>query len=55
MGKDAELGWAPETKFDEALKATVRWYEANAEWWRAIKDRSRDFKAFYEQNYKDRQ
>lgn len=54
-GKMRELGWAPETKFDEALKATVRWYEANAEWWRAIKDRSRDFKAFYEQNYKDRQ
>jgi len=48
------LGWQPETKFEEALKATVRWYVDNEAWWRRIKERSREFKAFYETYYKDR-
>lgn len=53
-GKMRGLGWAPETPFDAGLEATVRWYERNHPWWEAIKNRSRDFKAFYEQYYKDR-
>jgi dTDP-glucose 4,6-dehydratase len=48
------LGWQPETPFDEGLAATVRWYRENEAWWRRIKDRSRDFKAFYETYYKER-
>jgi dTDP-glucose 4,6-dehydratase len=48
------LGWQPETKFEEALEATVRWYVDNEAWWRRIKERSREFKAFYETYYKDR-
>jgi dTDP-glucose 4,6-dehydratase len=48
------LGWAPETPFDAGLEATVRWYEGHRPWWEAIKNRSREFKAFYEQYYKDR-
>jgi dTDP-glucose 4,6-dehydratase len=48
------LGWAPETPFDAGLEATVRWYERNRSWWEAIKGRSREFQAFYEQYYKNR-
>jgi len=48
------LGWRPEKNFTEALASTVRWYQENGEWWRKIKERSRDFKTFYETYYRDR-
>jgi len=48
------LGWQPETPFEEGLAATVRWYRENEEWWRRIKDRSRDFQTFYDTYYKDK-
>jgi dTDP-glucose 4,6-dehydratase len=53
-GKLRALGWAPEAGFDDALAATVRWYREHEDWWRRIKDRSRDFKSFYAAYYKDR-
>ncbi len=28
-----ELGWMPETAFEEGLKKTVRWYLENRNWW----------------------
>jgi len=49
-----DLGWAPLTKFDETLAATVRWYQDNREWWENIKEKSQEFKKFYEDYYKDR-
>ncbi len=52
--KIRSLGWAPETPFEAGLEATVRWYERNRRWWEAIKGRSREFKDFYEQYYKNR-
>jgi dTDP-glucose 4,6-dehydratase len=48
------LGWRPEKKFEEALASTVRWYEENQAWWRKIKERSRDFKTFYDEYYRNR-
>lgn len=48
------LGWKPEKMFDEALASTVRWYEANREWWKKIKEKSKEFKAFYSEYYRDR-
>ena len=30
----AELGWLPETTFDEGIRRTVRWYLSHKEWWR---------------------
>ena len=32
----AELGWLPETTFDEGIRRTVRWYLSHKEWWRHI-------------------
>jgi dTDP-glucose 4,6-dehydratase len=31
-----ELGWRPSVTLDEGLKATVEWYLANEDWWRAV-------------------
>lgn len=28
-----ELGWQPETGFDEGIRQTVRWYLENRDWW----------------------
>ena len=32
-----ELGWKPKIDFDAGLRATVRWYVENAEWWGDIR------------------
>ncbi|HET7435965.1 MAG TPA: dTDP-glucose 4,6-dehydratase [Thermoanaerobaculia bacterium] len=45
------LGFKCDTDFDHALEQTVRWYAENEPWWRAIKERSAEYKAFYEKQY----
>jgi dTDP-glucose 4,6-dehydratase len=52
--KIRELGWKPEAEFDRALVSTVRWYESHKEWWKIIKEKGLDFKAFYEEYYRGR-
>ncbi|MFO7675243.1 MAG: dTDP-glucose 4,6-dehydratase [bacterium] len=34
-----ELGWRPETRFEDGLRDTVAWYRENPGWWRPIKER----------------
>ncbi|MBN1272026.1 MAG: dTDP-glucose 4,6-dehydratase [Candidatus Aminicenantes bacterium] len=48
------LGWKPAMDFEEALRLTVTWYSEKKSWWKKIKDKSRDFKSFYEKYYRDR-
>ncbi|HYM59341.1 MAG TPA: dTDP-glucose 4,6-dehydratase [Thermoanaerobaculia bacterium] len=48
------LGFKCETDFADALERTVRWYADNPKWWRAIKERSAEFKAYYEKQYSGR-
>ena len=48
------LGWRPEVPFQDGLAATVRWYRDHPGWWQAIKDKSREYKSFYDAQYKDR-
>ena len=48
------LGWKPGKNFEEALASTVRWYQENIDWWQKIKEKSKDFKSFYEEYYRDR-
>ena len=50
-GKLDRLGFRCDTDFDAALRRTVDWYVANEPWWRAIKERSAEFKAYYEKQY----
>ncbi len=48
------LGWEPEHSFEDALSATVTWYRDHPEWWKAIKGKSKSFKSFYNEYYKNR-
>ncbi|HEX8255521.1 MAG TPA: dTDP-glucose 4,6-dehydratase [Thermoanaerobaculia bacterium] len=48
------LGFTMTTDFDAALERTVRWYIENEPWWRAIKERSAEYKAYYEKQYANR-
>jgi dTDP-glucose 4,6-dehydratase len=43
------LGWEPRISFDEGMRATVRWYRDNPDWWRPLK--SGEFWEFYRRNY----
>ena len=47
-----ELGWSPETKFDEGIKKTVKWYLENKTWWEDIING--DYKDYYEKMYSGR-
>ena len=48
------LGFKCETDFDTALELTVRWYSDHEPWWRAIKERSAEYRAYYEKQYANR-
>src|SRR5437762_5367082 len=45
------LGFKCDSDFDKALNLTVQWYASNEKWWRAIKERSAEFKAYYDKQY----
>jgi len=47
-----ELGWKPETGFDEGIKKTVQWYLENVSWWKNVLDGS--YTAYYERMYGNR-
>jgi dTDP-glucose 4,6-dehydratase len=42
-------GWAPRWTFEEGIRSTVAWYEANEAWWRPIK--AGEFRTYYERMY----
>lgn len=46
------LGWERQYSFEDALEATVRWYQDNAWWWREIK--TGDYLEYYKQQYAER-
>jgi dTDP-glucose 4,6-dehydratase len=50
--KVKKLGWQPKTKFEEGLKRTINWYQANQAWWKKIKDKQKEFRDFYAEWYK---
>ena len=47
--KLTSLGFASKNSFDDAMKATVKWYTDNEWWWRKIK--SEEFKKYYKKAY----
>ena len=47
-----ELGWLPETKFEDGIQKTVRWYLDNREWWQTIL--SGAYRNYYEKMYSNR-
>jgi dTDP-glucose 4,6-dehydratase len=48
------LGLKLTTDFEKALDLTIAWYVENDAWWRAIKERSADYKAWMERQYAER-
>jgi len=44
-----ELGWEPETRFDDGIEKTVRWYLENRAWWEDII--SGEYKEYYKRMY----
>ena len=47
-----ELGWLPETKFEDGIKTTIRWYLEHREWWETII--SGEYQTYYERMYGNR-
>lgn len=47
-----ELGWYPETTFEEGIKQTVEWYLENKQWWENIVNG--DYMNYYEKMYSGR-
>lgn len=47
-----ELGWYPETTFEDGIEKTVKWYLENRSWWENIMNG--DYVKYYEKMYKNR-
>jgi dTDP-glucose 4,6-dehydratase len=52
--KLSDLGFKFTADFDDTLERTVRWYAEHEPWWRSIKERNAEFKAYYEKQYGSR-
>ena len=48
-----ELGWLPETKFEDGIKKTIRWYRDNRPWWEEILNGG--YRNYYEKMYGSRE
>lgn len=44
-----ELGWLPETNFQDGIKKTIKWYLENRKWWETII--SGEYKNYYKKMY----
>ena len=47
-----ELGWEPDTMFDDGIVKTVNWYLENRDWWENIV--SGEYQNYYEKMYGNR-
>ena len=47
-----ELGWLPETKFENGIRKTIRWYLENRTWWEEIV--SGEYQTYYARMYGNR-
>ena len=47
-----ELGWLPETKFEDGIQKTIQWYLNNKSWWQEIV--SGEYRNYYHRVYGDR-
>lgn len=47
-----ELGWLPETRFEDGIEKTIRWYQDNKAWWEPIL--SGEYQNYYQKMYGNR-
>jgi len=52
--KIRSLGFQPDENFEKRLEEVVRWYVDNQEWWRKIKEKQVEYRAFLDKWYADR-
>lgn len=48
----AELGWLPETKFEDGIQKTIDWYVSHSQWWENII--SGEYQNYYKKMYENR-
>lgn len=48
----SELGWLPETKFEDGIKKTIQWYLNNKSWWQDII--SGEYQNYFDKMYKEK-
>lgn len=48
----SELGWLPETRFEDGIKKTIAWYLENRSWWEEII--SGEYRNYYDRMYGSR-
>lgn len=48
-----DLGWEPETKFEDGIKQTIQWYLDHKDWWENIING--DYQDYYDKMYSNRQ
>lgn len=48
----SELGWLPETKFEDGIRKTITWYLENRSWWEEIV--SGEYQDYYQKMYGSR-
>ena len=46
----AEIGWYPETMFEEGIKKTIQWFFEHEDWMKHVT--SGDYQKYYEEMYK---
>ncbi|WP_088228894.1 dTDP-glucose 4,6-dehydratase [Desulfosporosinus sp. FKB] len=47
-----ELGWIPETRFEDGIKTTIQWYLDNRKWWEGIL--TGEYTQYFEKMYRKR-
>lgn len=47
-----EIGWLPQTKFEEGIQKTIQWYQDNRPWWENIINGA--YQSYYERMYGNR-
>lgn len=47
-----ELGWSPQTQFEDGIRQTVQWYLTHQDWWQDIL--KGDYQNYYQQMYANR-
>ena len=47
-----ELGWLPETRFEDSVRKTIQWYLEHKAWWEEIV--SGEYRNYYQKMYQDR-
>ena len=48
-----KLGWEPQYDFAGNMEGTIKWYIDNEEWWRKVKEKTEEYKAWAKKQYKD--